>query len=196
MKNLLLTLFVLASQLSFGQSKNEFYLTYGISSARPIYGIRNQIDGAPGYSGKGTSSLGFRFLLKSKSPVRLETGADYIRSKFEVKPNLPPLAEQIPHHEEVSLVSIPVYANLKFLKYCFVQGGALADFEVNRESTIQKQSGLGFGLGLGGKYSFKNVSIMINPFLQRHALITFKDKEGSRQSLINAGVRFGVGYQF
>lgn len=196
MKNLLLTLFLLFAQVSFGQTKNEFYLAYGISNAVPMYGIRNNIDGAPGYSGKGTSSFGFRFLLQSKKAVRLETGADYMTCKFEVSPNLPPGVDETPHTEEVSLISIPIYANLTFLKYCFVQGGVLGDFEISRNATIQKQTGLGFGLGLGGKYAYKNVEFMINPFLQRHALITFKDEQGSRQSLINAAVRFAVGYSF
>jgi len=185
--------FIIGIQHSFAQDKNTVYLTYGLSSAVPIY--NKDLIGAGSYDASGSSSFGFRFLPKSKLAVALETGVDYTAVKFTSRPAFYPGLDLTPTPQTMSLITIPIYANLTFLKYAFVNGGALIDFEVNKNNTVQKQTGLGFGLGIGGKYRFKNVTLMVNPFFQRHAYFS-SEKNGSRQSLINSGVRVGVGYYF
>ncbi len=78
------------------------------------------------------------------------------------------------------------------LKYLFVDGGLLADFETNyasseANSSASKQNGIGGELGTAAKYSFKHIQIFVNPFLQNHAIIPFSGVLGSNLSLIDSG---------
>jgi len=57
------------------------------------------------------------------------------------------------------------------------------------------QSGIGFGTGIGLKYTYNKAGIFINPFLNVHALIPFH-KEKYQQHLVEGGIKFGVYYNF
>ena len=193
-KFLILVIVIFSNHLSYGQNERKIFITYGISDAVPAYN-HNGVAGGGSYDGTGSFSIGLRYLAKSNIPITFETGLDYATYKYNRKPAFYPGLDMSPKPEELHLVSVPVYANLTFLKYAFVNGGALIDFEINKENSIQKQSGIGFGLGIGGKYDFKRFSVMANPFFQRHAFLAF-EKTGTRLSLLNAGVRIGLGYSF
>ena len=191
---LILITLIFTSYFSLGQRKNKLFVTYGISNALPAYNA-NGVAGGGGYDGTGSFSVGFRYIAQSKKPITFETGFDYATHKYTRTPAFYPGMDMTPKPEKLELISIPVYANLTFLKYLFINGGALIDFEINKKNSIQKQSGIGFGLGIGGKYDFKRFSIMASPFAQRHAFLAF-EKTGTRLSLLDAGVRIGLGYSF
>ena len=185
--------FVAGIQHSIAQDRASVYLTYGLSNAVPIYS--QNLEGTGSYDASGTSSMGVRFLSKSKPALRLEMGLDYLAVKFTSSPDFHPGIDMTPKPQRMRIISVPVFANLTFLKYAFVNGGALIDIEIDKHNTVQKQTGLGFGLGIGGRYEFRNFSIILNPFFQRHAYFSV-EKYNTRQSLINAGVRAGIGYSF
>ena len=94
------------------------------------------------------------------------------------------------------MLSVPVYANFTFLKCLFANAGLTADFETSHQSDeiVTNQSGIGLGLGIGGKYNFNRMTVFINPFIQMHAIVTFQN-EGSG-SLLDQGLKFGIGYSF
>jgi len=60
---------------------------------------------------------------------------------------------------------------------------------------IDSQSGLGYGLGAGGKYSFKKMTILVNPLFQKYAILSF-DGNDHQERIGELGVKFGVGYNF
>ena len=188
-------IFILGIQQAFAQDKNILYLTYGFSNATPIY--NKELEGTGGYDGKGTSSFGIRLIGKSRKVIAFETGLDFISCKFDMEPAFHPGIDMTPSPEKMSLLSVPVYANLRFLRYFFINGGAFLDFEVSKknENTVSDQTGIGFGLGLGGRYTFKKMSVILNPFFQRHSYLSL-NQSGASQSLINSGFRVGLGYVF
>ncbi|TDE18168.1 hypothetical protein [Dyadobacter psychrotolerans] len=194
MKKLILTVLIFSAGFMLtAQAQSKIYATYSYSIAAPVY---NQgVAGGGSFDGKAASSVGLRYLIKNGKVLSLETGLEYGFFNYERGPAFYPGLDMTSKSEKLNLITVPVYANVTFLKYLFVNGGALVDFEVNKKNTIQKQSGLGFGLGIGGKLDLGHFSMMVNPFVQRHALIPF-EKLGTRQSLMNAGVRIGVGYAF
>lgn len=79
----------------------------------------------------------------------------------------------------------------------FINAGATVDFELNtyQNQPTDKQSGIGLGFGLGGKYDFKNTTVLINPFILEHAVIPF-DKVEYQERIIELGIKFGMGYNF
>lgn len=193
-KFLILIVVIFSNHVSYGQNNHKIFVTYGISNALPAYN-HNGVAGGGGYDGTGSFSIGLRYFAKSNKPITFETGLDYATHKYDKSPAFYPGLDMAPKPEKLHLISVPLYANLTFWKYVFVHGGALVDFEINKQNSIQKQSGIGLGLGIGGKYDFKRFSVMVNPFLQRHAILAF-EKTGTRLSLLNAGVRIGLGYSF
>lgn len=180
----------------FAQNNNMLFLTYALSHPEPAY--NKPLDGAAGYKAEASSSFGIRYLMKSSKVITLETGIEYSNYHFKLDYVDYPVVT-IPYTPKtVKLISIPVYAHLTFLRYIFINGGALIDTEINKKDPdITKQSGIGFGLGAGLKYKFKHISIFVNPFLERHAFISFGgSKQGYKQSMLNAGGRAGIGYSF
>lgn len=172
------------------------FLTYALSNPEPVY--NGNVDGGAGYKPKASNSFGIRYLMKSAKIITLESGIEYSNYHFKLDYVDDPGITIPDNRQTINIVSIPVYANLTFLKYLFINGGLLIDCEISRkQSTINKQSGIGFGLGAGLKYKYKNVAIFINPFLQRHAFFRPEDSQLlSGRSIINSGGRLGIGYSF
>jgi hypothetical protein len=97
---------------------------------------------------------------------------------------------------KVEMASFPVYAQFFFLDHLYADVGATADFKVgNSNKTIaDNQSGIGYLMGIGCKFNFDDVSVSMNPFLNVHRVIVTNDN--SPNGLLDAGVKFSVGYNF
>ncbi|MCF2443185.1 hypothetical protein L0657_04380 [Dyadobacter sp. CY345] len=195
MKNHYVILFLLFSVVSsYGQNVNRLTVNYGIASQVLI---QERLEGAGSHDGKGGNVAGLRYIHGANGKVALETGLEYSRYKFSTTPASYPDIKISPIKENLELISIPIYANFTFAKYMFINGGLIADFQINKKKTdvVDRQSGIGLGVGIGGKYDFKRITFSINPCLQQHAVIPFESAR-SPQRLLEAGIRFGVGYHF
>jgi len=78
-------------------------------------------------------------------------------------------------------------------RYFFVNGGPIVDFQTT-ENSINSQSGIGYSLGLGGKYELNKFSLFINPNFKRHAVIPF-EKEMYQQKITEIGIQAGLGFR-
>jgi hypothetical protein len=85
-------------------------------------------------------------------------------------------------------------ANYTIGKHFFINGGSIVNFH-SKEQSFDSQYGIGFGFGVGWKYTFDNYTISINPNFKRHAFIPF-EKEKNHQRLTEMGIKIGVGYKF
>lgn len=195
MKRLLpLLLLCLLGTTLWAQTGNKLIVTMGYSNSQPLY--NKTLNGGPSFNGNGTASVGLRYVPQSKNALSLETGVEYIHHRYTIHSNLPPNVAAQNREEKLQMLSIPLYARLSFLKYLFFQCGPLLDIELNKKNSIQRQTGMGLGAGIGGSINLGKFALMINPFFQRHALIGFSKNEGTGQSMINGGVRLGLGYTF
>ena len=184
-----LAIFLLSNQI-FSQKPNEIRIYYGISDTEIL---REPLLGGASYSSQDHNELGIRYIRQVFDNFHLETGVNYTYSDIKITPEfMGSLVES--RCEKFDIISIPIYANYTLWKYLFVNGGPIVDFQVSENST-DKQSGIGYSLGFGGKYYFKNVSVYINPNFKRHAVIPF-EKEKNHQKLTEFGIQFGVGLSF
>lgn len=185
--------YMLMTFLAFSQTKNR--LSFFYSPASNGVDIKDGWIGDMGHSGKGANLFELRYSRGINSFLSIETGLQYVHNKIETDY----FPDGVVHYKtsEINMVSVPVYCNLAFLKYFFVEAGPTLDFETNHASTasIADQSGVGFAFGLGGKYTCKNWSVMVNPFFQRHLLIS-PGSGDSIEHLWQSGIKFGVGYSF
>ncbi|WP_298266103.1 hypothetical protein [uncultured Lutibacter sp.] len=176
---------------SYSQNSNELRVYYGTSYAEFL---QNQsLDGVGGYELTNFNQFGIKYLRQLSTDFYIETGISYSKSDLQITPSF--TGEPIQsRYEKLEIVSVPIYANYTFWKYLFVNGGPILDFQTSDNST-DSQSGIGYGLGIGGKYNFDRFLIFVNPNFKRHSVIPF-EKENHHQKLTELGVQFGIGFKF
>ena len=108
-----------------------------------------------------------------------------------MEPNLPLIYGGTVSHSKFALITIPAAIRLNFLKYFFLNGGLFLGIDMSNSSPIDRQNGLGANLGLGLKYSFRSISVFVNPYSKIHSLLPFTPAV-HHQRLIESGFKFGV----
>jgi len=192
-KIFLITTCILLVLVAFSQTKNRVSIIF--SPASNGLSIPNGWLGDMGYTGKGAKLYELKYSRQINKFISIETGLEYSFNKIEMDY----FPDGIKHYKEsdIKMLSIPIYADLTFLKYFFANAGPTIDFELNHlpsESTYN-QSGIGFGLGIGGRYTLKNFTISLNPFYQKH-LILLSKKGTYHENLYESGIKLGLGYNF
>ena len=193
MKIKLLSLLLLCGTLGANaQSKNSISIVYGTAvSAVDIHRAMGDF----GFTDQRGNIFGLNYNRRLTKAFSLESGLyfatdDILFDSFSS-------GNRVEKKEQVKMITIPVYAKLHFLKYLFADAGILADFQANysSDSHLNNQSGLGYELGLGGKYDFGRIQIFVNPYVQYHNVVKFSSSQRSF-NLMNFGYKFGVGYGF
>ena len=192
-KIVLITTCILLTLGAFSQTKNRVSIFYSPASNGLI--IPEGWDGDMGYTGKGANLYQLRYSRQINRFFAIETGLEYSFNKIE-KEYFP---DGIMHYKEsnIKMLSIPIYGDITFWKYFFVNAGPTIDFELHHtesESTYN-QSGIGFGLGIGGRYTLKNFTVSLNPFYQKHLILRSK-KGAYHENLYEGGIKLGLGYNF
>lgn len=182
---ILFLILVLFSFRAFSQSKNNISVVYGVmANSVDIHGAIGDF----GYNDRSGYEVGLNYFYNISHSFALGTGLVYSEDKIQLTTIGP--AHGI-YNQTIAMVTVPVYARYTFLKYLYAQGGLTADHQLNysMNSDIRDQSGVGIELGVGGRYSFGSGSLFVNPFVCRHGI-------NASMNLMDAGVRFGVGYNF
>jgi len=194
MKNLRFILMLVITILtinSYSQNSNEVSVYYGDSTAEFLR--HKNLDGAGAHEITNFNEVGIIYLRQLFDNFYIETGINYAKSDVRMAPAF--MGEPVqPMHEKLEIISIPIYANYTFWKYLFVNGGPIINFQTS-DNVSDSQSGIGYSLGIGGKYKFDDFLIFVNPNFKRHAVIPF-EKENYHQKLTTLGVQFGIGYKF
>lgn len=148
--------------------------------------------GAPSYNGKGFWAAGLVFSQGINRWLEWESGVEYSRHRIEVFPNLPPESDTSTREEKAALITLPFTLKAGFLKYFFVSGGILLDFDASTNSPIDSQTGFGLSAGAGMKYDFRSgLSLFVNPYVRAHSLLPLTGFSHHNQIWDN-GIRIGV----
>ena len=188
----LITLIVtLISIQCYSQNSNEFRIYYGFVNSKLL--TNSDLDGGAGYENENSYEFGFKYLRKISGKLFLESGINYLSTQVRITTALTGLPFSS-RTEELKMISIPIYANYTFGNYFFINGGPILDFQ-NFKKSFDSQSGIGYSIGVGGKYDFDKFSIFVNPNYKRHSLIPF-EKESNHQKLTEFGIQVGLRYGF
>ena len=183
---------ILSGINAYAQSKNDLSIQYGTTSnSVDIHGAIGDF----GYTGKGGTNYGITYTRNFSNSLSLQTGLILADDKAVLSSIQPGMI--IYQNVEYKLISVPVLLKYTFFKYLFIDGGLTVDFETNKQSNTlgSSQSGIGYELGFGGKYSFGHFTVFFNPYLQEHAAIPFKSTQ-QNFNLFDDGYKFGLGYSF
>jgi len=204
MKTIFLFLFItLISIHAFSQQKNNIAFIYGVNNNS----IDNHNDngGYSGYNNQSGRKFGLSYTRNLNRFFSIETGLLFADNKAQtslIAPVTYPIMAGpgpgglIITNGDIKMLSIPLLAKFTFFKYVYVDAGLVADFETNYSNyTIANdQSGIGYEVGIGGKYSWGHFCVFVNPFVTVNGLILFNST--SSNNLLEAGAKFGLGYNF
>lgn len=192
-KSILISVFILLVLITFSQTKNRVSILYSSASIGLDIEPGRYCD--CGYTGKGANLLELRYLRNINSYFSVESGLQFAQNQIEANSHGDGVNRY--RNSEINLLSIPIYGNLSFLKYFFVEAGPTFDFELNHSpsTSINDQSGIGLVYGFGGKYTFKNLTVIVNPFFQHHLMVSLRS-EKYIERLYGSGIKFGLGYNF
>lgn len=190
----LLTLLLLLLQLSLPlQLRCQVLIGMqgGFSQITPTRFVT--LDGGGSYSGDGASFAGALISIKTGRNLWFESGVLISRHHLISTPEFMPGIDMTPEKNVLTLVSVPLKLNLELGRYFFLNGGLLIDLETDRTgSYFDNQSGMGFELGTGINYQYRNLYFRLNPLLRMHAFPAFQ-RENYQQHLLEAGVGAGIG---
>jgi len=190
-KALITLIITIISIQCYSQNSNEFRVYYGFVDSKLL--TKTDLDGGGSYENENSYEFGFKYLRKISGNLFLESGINYLSTQVKITPaptGLPANSQS----EDLKMISIPIYANYTFGKYFFINAGPILDFQ-NSQKSFDSQSGIGYSIGVGGKYDFDRFSIFVNPNYKRHSLIPF-EKENNHQKLTEFGIQVGLGYGF
>lgn len=185
-----LIIFILTVNICYAQKTNQIQIYYGFVDSELLR--NDELDGAASYDNKNSYEIGIKYLKNISRNFRIETGINFFKARVKITPSFTgvPVTSTF---EKLRIVSIPIYANYSFGKFFFINGGPILDFQ-NSKKSFDSQSGIGYGIGVGGKYSFNNFVIYLYPNFKRHSSIPFK-KENYHQKLTEFGMQIGIGYK-
>jgi len=182
---------LLAQQRDYKSHRGQLGITYS-TFGQYVLGYSTPVFNDTGFKSKKYYTLGLIYIYSLNERFDLETGIEYLTSKITITSVIP---NSTPTAETLSLTNIPLTLRVKFLKYCFVNGGLGVNINVSKNNSVDDQTGLGYFLGLGLKYDFKlGLSLFVNPYMCDHSLIPFAPKK-YHQTLSDNGLRFGLTFK-
>ena len=183
--------FVLFPFQLFAQTSNEIGVYYGFSTCG--FFQNPSLVGTGSVFVDNNHEMGLKYLKPIGDRFSVELGINYFKADFTI--NAAPMVPEIPsRHEKFEMLSFPINAHYAFGEYFYVHAGPIVDIQTT-ENTVDSQSGIGLGMGFGGKYSLDSFVIFVNPNFKIHRFIAF-EKEKYPKKLNELGVQFGVGYKF
>jgi len=182
---------LIVSASAFSQS-NNISVVYGFSNTNvDIHGAIGDF----GFNTKTGLALGLLYTKKITPYFSLQTGLFYQDDKAEENSILPGRGN-INDDGDLKIVSVPIIAKFTFFKYLYADAGLSIDKEINYTGNYLTvdQSGIGIEAGIGGQYTFRRITLFINPYIKNYGLAHFNSKEDF--NLFESGFKFGVGYNF
>jgi hypothetical protein len=189
---ILLCAFLFFSVRAFSQTTNNISVLYGLSSTSvDIHGAIGDF----GYANKTGTSYGATYSRNFSKIFSVETGVILYDDKAEIHSIQP--GRDVITDGDVKLITVPIIGKWTFFNCLFIETGISIDKQTNysSNSVVSSQSGLGNEFGFGGTYTFKHISVFVNPYWREFSIINFSSNNENR-NLIDIGVKFGLGYNF
>lgn len=168
------------------------YSFFGGGGTNDIFRF-SELDGAPSVTGTGMWTTGVDLRRLFGDHFSLESGLSYSHQYFYTSPA--PGIEGADQPGSFGMLGLPLNARLDFLKWFFVDAGALFALQTG-SSPIDNMTGLGATVGAGFQYNFRSdIFIRLRVYGAQYGLLHLYPDDYP-QTLSNAGVMLGVGYRF
>ncbi|WP_375579876.1 hypothetical protein ABWH96_02005 [Marivirga tractuosa] len=195
MKKLFFLLAILSLSSHFTYSQNH---SFGLSYSHIYSGGANdyaELAGASSYHIKNGAQYNLNYKYQLSKNLNLISGLQFQQIGMQSQ-NGSTTGELQTWDFQVDNLNIPILANLTFLKYLFVEGGTMLNFQINEEDPygIDEQNGIGFSLGLGIQYDTGKFNVFLKSQAQMQTLIPF-NREKYYDRLLANSLSVGIFYQ-
>lgn len=151
------------------------------------------LDGDAEYDNSNSYEYGIKYSRTISDKISIETGLNYFSTDVKITPAF--TGEPVPpRHETLQVTSVPLFLNISLNKTFYINGGPIFSFQ-NNETSIDSQSGIGYGIGVGGQYALNNIIFYINPNFKRNTILPFKTGQYYLR-LTHFNIDIGLGYRF
>ncbi len=195
---IILSGFLLFTSSCFAQnlftSKKRIGVHYTLLGANQIFTFQS-LAGSASYTNNGTFDIGLSFERPLNDKLFFESGIDYAKHDFTVKPAYMGEATPASHKESINMLSVPFLLKATLGRYLYASGGALLNLDISKTKMVDNQTGIGVNIGLGGQYISKSgVGLFLEPHLKLHSLLPFNlSKYHSR--VLESGIKLGLTYE-
>jgi len=191
MKRIILGILLLNSMLALSQGKGELSLSVTTGENEMI--MFHALDGAATHRGNGFFSLNMHYRKPINKWLDFESGSAFAHHRVVVEPLS--IYDILPIKDEMYVASIPIGVKINFLRYFFVNAGALVDMDFTLSNHLDNQSGIGASLGAGAIYRFDSgIGIFAMPCIRMHSLIPFT-MGNYHERLLESGIQIGISYR-
>lgn len=191
MKRIILGILLLNSMLALSQGKGELSLSVTTGENEMI--MFHALDGAATHRGNGFFSLNMHYQKPINEWLDFESGLAFAHHRVVVEPLS--IYDILPIKDEMYVASIPIGVKINFLRYFFVNAGALVDMDFTLSDHLDNQSGIGASLGAGAIYHFNSgIGIFAMPCIRMHSLIPFT-MGNYHERLLESGIQIGISYR-
>ncbi len=174
-------------------SANKIGVTFSSFGGNDIFRFK-ELDGAASYGRDYFYTVGINYLRPINKWLEVETGIEYSKHHIIIRPMGIPGIDNTMQKADFSQINIPVTLRANFLKYFFINGGLIIDFDASTDSPIDSQTGIGALAGIAVKYDCKNgMSAFVNPYTKLHSLVPLSNSQ-TQQRILETGIRIGVTY--
>lgn len=198
-KHLLFIFFIFCCITSVrAQSGIELKGYYGISGNRLARKI--QLTGSSSVNMESLSEFGLILSKGIAKKLRFNAGVNYTMAQVYYRPAPCPNCgmenrSSYVHNSDFEMVTIPVYLEYTFLKFLYGAVGPVVDFQTSHTNNFTDQSGVGYLVGAGAKYTTNKIVFSVFPHYKRHHVIPFEKTE-NKYLLEEFGLQFGIAYRF
>jgi hypothetical protein len=185
-------IFVIGTICQCAAQKNSYGFSVGVGKGAIL---KEALVGGPSYDLNLGYSIGFQFNRKLTNRLEFNTGVTWYSNQVSVTPNFYPGIDRTAKNYNVQLLYVPIFLKTYVSKYIFLNGGFIGDIDVTQSRYITSQSGVGAGLGIGGRVSVsKNMSMELNPYLNFHGLF-LANSDLYPERVLDSGVKLSVIFQ-
>jgi hypothetical protein len=181
----------LNAQKEISKPKNKVGITFSSLGVGDIIGKSNS--GNYISELKSFYTLGATYIRSLNNWLDVETGIEYSSHSVNTTIDILPgnkVYLRTPN-TKLNMLDVPVTLRANFLKYFFINGGALLDIDISNNSYLDNQTGIGGIAGIGVNYNFDfGLSLFFNPYIKAHSWIDFV----KGQKVLEKGFRLGVAY--
>ncbi len=176
---------------AYEQERHEIAGHLGIGG-NGLYRYKAPFGGGSSEGGLSFSG-GIRYGYTIGNRLQLISGFDY--SDHHLTLVGAPMPEQVRRDAHIAILSVPLHVQWNVGKWFFVHGGPDIDIQVNGDTGMDNQSGVGFTIAVGARHAFGPWVLSVAPAVKNYALLAFKDERYQRR-LIIGGAAIGCGYRF
>lgn len=186
-RNILLLLILLFTFSVFSQSKGLALVTYSVGTNNTMFKDASIFPSTEGLTGMGSMSLGLEYVYPMNHWLSAEAGLNYTYERFKKKfDDVDIEGGYATSNVNVNLITIPVGFRVNFLKYGFVQTGAMLD--------LLYEPGIGSYFGCGVQYQTEyGLGFVLNPYVKFHSFLPLNFNIDANR-ILDRGVKIGISY--